>query len=208
MALDWKKNVSPSSVKGLFGKGGGVSAGSSYPSKTTMNLYVGDTKTADVRKVAVAGVALALLIGLFVKFGVLDQLAMLSQRQGELAEQQLLVDSMDASLDEYAAVKEVYDSYMVRYGGGSADAISLLDMVEQHVMNTARVTSLVLSDGTLTLTLYDIPLDTVGDLAKDLENQDVVTSVNVSTATTQKAEGQNTVSTLVITLAGSGNEEE
>jgi hypothetical protein len=42
----------------------------------------------------------------------------------------------------------------------------------------------------------------VGDLAKQLEGQDLVRTVNVSTATTQNAEGRNTVSTLVINLKG------
>ena len=74
-------------------------------------------------------------------------------------------------------------------------------------MNASTVTSIVLADNTLTLTLYNVPLDTVGNLAKDLETQPMVTRVNVSTATTQKAEGQNTVSTLVITLVNTGSEE-
>ena len=67
-------------------------------------------------------------------------------------------------------------------------------------MPVTTVTSISLADETLTLTLYNVPLDTVGNLAKDLETQEMVQSVNVSTATTQNAEGQNTVSTLVVTL--------
>lgn len=209
MALDWKKEVSLSSLKGLFGGKKGASKGSTaYPTKVTMNLYQGDTKTTSLLNVVIVGVILAVAIALFVKFGVIDQLALVSQKQGELAEQQSTLMSFRGSVEDYDEIKELYDSYMVRYGEGSSDAISVLDLVEQHVKNVAQVTSIVLSEDTLTLTLYDVPLDSVGNLAKDLEGQDLVSSVHVSTATTADSEGQNTVSTLVVTLNGFGDEEE
>lgn len=208
MALDWKKEVNLSSITGLIKRKGAASAGSSsYPSKTTMNLYQGEKSNTDVRKVVVVGVLLAVLIGLFVKFGVLDLLAQVSQKEGELASQQAIAMSLTSAGKDFDETKELYDAYTAQYGSASTDAIAVLDMVEQHVMNASTVTSIVLADNTLTLTLYNVPLDTVGNLAKDLETQPMVTRVNVSTATTQKAEGQNTVSTLVITLVNTGSEE-
>ena len=107
---------------------------------------------------------------------------------------------MQSATADYESVKATYDAYMARYGRGSNDAIAVLDMVEQHVMSASTVTSIVFSDNSLTLTLYDVSLVTVGDIAKELEGQDMVSAVNVSTATTQNAGNQNTVSTIVVRL--------
>ena len=200
MALDWNKEISFSSLLGSLRRGKGATGTGQYPTKTSMNLYQGDETSVDVRKVAIAGILIAIFIGVFVKFGVLDQLAILSQKQAELSQQQALASEMQSATADYESVKATYDAYMARYGRGSNDAIAVLDMVEQHVMSAATVTSIVFSDNSLTLTLYDVSLVTVGDIAKELEGQDMVSAVNVSTATTQNAGNQNTVSTIVVRL--------
>lgn len=207
MALDWNKEISLSTILGLFNGNKGPKVGSSaYPTKVTMNLYQGDAQTTDIRKLVATGVALTIAIVLFVKFGVLDQLALLSQKQGELAQQQSIAASLESGAADYDTVKEMYDSYMARYGGDQADAIAILDMIEQQVMPSANVSAIVMSDGTITLTLYNVSLDTVGNLAKQLEGQSMVSNVNVTTATTQNTEGKNTVSTIVITLVSAESE--
>lgn len=209
MALDWKQEISFKTVLDLAKSKKGPSSGNTeYPTKETMNLYQGDKKTTDIRKLVIVGVLFALFIALFVKFGVLDQMAKLSQKEAELAQEQRTASAMKTSTEEYNEIKELYDAYMVRYGENSTDAIAIMDMVEQHVMGQASVSAMVYSDNTLTLTLYNVPLDTVGNLAKDLEGQSMVSSVNVSTVTTQNIEGNNTVSTLVITLVGAESEAE
>jgi hypothetical protein len=203
MALDWKKEVKLGDLL-PFLKGGKKSGGGSttYPTKTTMNLYQGDVQTTDVRKVIVTAVLLTIGIALFVKFGVLDQIALVSQKEGELAQQKQIAMSLAQAYGDFDEVKELYDAYQARLGSAAVDIIAILDMVEDNVKKKADVSAIVIADGTLTLTLYNVPLDTVGDLAKELEGQDLVRRVNVSTATTQNAERQNTVSTLVVTLKG------
>lgn len=211
MALDWKQQVTFDSVKKLVklpGKGGDKGGGSTeYPSKTTMNLYQGDKSTTDVRKVVIVGVLLAVIIVLFVKFGVLDPLDALGRKQAELAQQEASLAAMKEGSSQYQEIKELYEGYMARYGGDQVDAISLLTMIEQLVMPRATVSSIVLADNTLTLTLYNVSLGTAGDIAKALEGQPSVKSVNITTATTQNADGQNTISTLVVALAGTESKE-
>ncbi len=204
MALDWKKEVSLDSVKQLFNRGAksGKAGSSEYPTKTTMNLYQGESGTTDIRKVVIVGVILFLAIGLFVKFGVLDQLDAVSRKEAELGQQEALLASIKGDAGKFEQIKELYDGYTARYGGDSVDAMSLLTMVEQLVMPRATVSSIVLADNSLTLTLYNVSLETAGDIAKALEGQDAVKSVNLTTATTQNVEGQNTISTLVVSLKG------
>ena len=210
MALDWNKEVSFDSVKKLIkrpGKGADEGGSTEYPSKTTMNLYQGDKSTTDVRKVVIVAVVLVIAIGVFVKFGVLDPLDALGRKQAELAQQEAALASMKESSGEFQQVKELYDGYMARYGGDKADAITLLAMVEQLVMPRATVSSIVQADNTLTLTLHNVSLETAGEIAKSLEGQPAVKSVNITTATTQNADGQNTISTLVVALANPESKE-
>lgn len=204
MAIDLKQEVSLSSIKNVFKRGGkgDVQSAGSVPTKVTMNLYQGDSKKIDVRKVVVVGVLLLIFIGLFLKFGVLDQLDALSRRQSELSQQQALLAQYKEQMPEYEQIREVYDVLRAQYGGDSPDAMSLITMVEQQVMPRATVSSIVYADNSLTLTLYNVPLDTVGEISKALQDHPSVTNVNVSNATTQNAEGQNTISTIVVTLAG------
>ena len=210
MALDWNKEVSLSSVTNLIkrpGKDADKGGGTEYPSKTTMNLYQGDKSTTDVRKVVIVGIVLLVVIGLFVKFGVLDPLDALGRKQAELAQQEATLATMKGSSAEYQQVKELYDGYMARYGSDDVDAITLLSMVEQLVMPRSYVSSIVMADNTLTLTLYNVSLETAGDIAKALEGRPEVKSVNLTTATTQNADGQNTISTLVVALANDKSKE-
>ena len=209
MALDWKKEISLSTILDLFGrKKKNVSTSSSdFPSKTTMNLYQVEKASTDVRKIVIVGVLLAVGIGVFVKFGVIDQLALISAKEGELAQQQTLLQATRSSNGDYENLKEVYDAYMARYGSDSTDVIAVLDMVEKRVMPKGFVSGIVLADDVITLTLVDVPLNVMGDLSKDLENQPLVSNATVSTSTTKTSEGEKNVSTLVLTLVTAKSEE-
>ncbi len=209
MALDWKKEISLATILDLVrpNKGEAKESGE-YPTKTTMNLYQSSKKTTDVRKVVAIGVLLVVAIGVFVKFGVLDQLALLSQKEGELAQQRALIAATQSgSSGDLGAMKEAYDAYLLQYGNGSVDVVSVLDVVDKYVKPRAEVTNIVLADGVLTLTLKDVPLNTVGDIARDLGKQkNLIASVNVSTSSTQKTEGQSE-SVIVAKLVGGSSEE-
>ncbi len=203
MALDWNQEVSLSSIKNILKKGKNASLGSGdYPSKTTMNLFQGEERKYDLRKLVLAGVLLLLILIALLKFGVFDQLAALSQKQTELAEQQALAAQVKAGTTDYAEVKDAYEAYTTQYGSTTVNPpISVLDLVEQHVMAVTTVRSITYADNSLTLTLSNVALDGVGNIAKDLENQDMVASVNVTTAANSNAKSANSVNaTLVIRL--------
>ncbi len=208
MALDWNKEVSLSTILDLVRPNTkGPKGTSEFPTKTTMNLYQGDAQTTDIRKVAIVGVLLALGIGLFVKFGVLDQLALLNQKSSELAQQRALITAATSGTTDYGAMKDTYDAYLAQYGPGSIDVVSVLNMVDQRVRPSAEISNIVIADGTLTLTLKGASLETAGRLANEIGKQKtLVSSVNVSTASTQKTEGESE-SVIVAKLVGSSTGE-
>ena len=208
MALDWNKEISLATIMDLArpGKGGGQGTGQ-VPSKTTMNLYQIERAKTNLRTAVLVGVLALVILAAFVKFGVLDPLGTLSAKQAQLERQQELLTKAAAGSEDFAEVKKLYDAYEAQYGSETIDAISVLDMVEQRVMGRATVSKIVLSDNTLTLTIEGVSLQTVGDLASEVEKEPMVQSTNVSSAATQEEGAENTVSTLVVTLVSQSEEE-
>ena len=185
---------------------GGDKGTSKLPSKTTMNLYVEEARGINLRKAVIMLVLGLLLVGVFVKFGVIDPLSTLAAKQQQLTEQQNLLTKAAGSISDYAEIKELYEAYVVEYGTGVPDAIEVLDMVEQRVMGQATVTGITLSGQTLTLTIEGVSLETVGSLASNLEKEPMVQGTNVTSASTQD-NVETTVSTLVVTLADAQGKE-
>ncbi len=202
MALDWNKNISLSTILDLVKKGdkGGKKASSEMPTKTTMNLIETEQSSSDVRKKVLIGILAAVVLIAFVKFGILDPFATLRTKQAELERQQAALAEMMGADGDYQDVAKLYEAYTKQYGNGSADAISLLDMVDQRVRPVAKVTQIVFADNTLTLTVEGASLQTVGDLASNLEKDPMVASTVVKSSETQQSASSTTVSTIVVVL--------
>ena len=208
MALDWSKEVSLSTIMDLArpGKGGGKGS-AAIPTKTTMNLYQVERAKTNLRTAILAGVLVLVIVLAVVKFGVLDPLSTLSQKQAQLERQQQLLETIASGSSGYEEIKELYDAYVAEYGGNAVDAIEVLDMVEERVMGTATVSNITLSGTTLTLTIEGVSLQTVGDLASDVEKEAMVEATNVTSAATQNDSAEDTVATLVVTLVSQSEEE-
>ena len=201
MALNWNQEVTFSSIKNFITRKKGEEATvSAYPTKTTMNLYQVDETKVRLSTIILAGVLGLVCVVALVKFGIVDQLTAVGAKQAELARQQQLLLEASAGTADYAEIAELYEGYTTLLNTEGIDAIGVLDLVEKHVKPTAAVSQITFSDYMLTLTLNNISLEQAGVLAKDLESQQMVQTVNVSTATTTKGEGKSVTATLVITL--------
>ena len=196
MALDWNKEVSFGNIFKRSNKAGS----SNYPTKTTMNLYVVERKT-QTNRVVLIGILLFLLVVLFVKFGVIDQYARLSAKEAELSQQKLNVSQAEAKLTNYDEVLATYQGFASTGDPNAVDAISVLDLVTSQVMPYANVSSIVLKDGVLTLTVTGVPLSTVGDLTSNLMVQDMVENVSVSTASNATKSTVGDTATITVLLS-------
>ncbi len=196
MALDWNKEVSFGNIFKRSNKAGS----SNYPTKTTMNLYVVERKT-QTNRVVLIGILLFLLVVLFVKFGVIDQYARLSAKEAELSQQKLNVSQAEAKLTNYDEVLATYQGFASTGDPNAVDAISVLDLVTSQVMPYANVSSIVLKDGVLTLTVTGVPLSTVGDLTSNLMVQDMVENVSVSTASNSTKSTTGDTATITVQLS-------
>ena len=200
MALDLKKEISLP-----FKKGGTSSKGASeYPEKTYINLVQVDKKALDLRRTVPIAILAALLVVLFMKFGIFDFYAQLGAKQAELNTEKTHLVALQSQLSDYNDVLEEYQGYQalsLNEGGLSVDALQVINLVDTCVAPVANVATMSLAGNTLSLSLTDVSLDGIGQLVNTLYQQPLVKNVSVSTATTRNADNENVTAAVTITLA-------
>lgn len=196
MALDWNKEIDFSALR----RGG--SSDSDYPSKTAMNLYQREGVTLSRGQALRYGILLVAFIALFTYFAVYTPLNAVSQKQAELSRAQAALAPISQQVSNYDAVQQEYNSYARATNSSGIDAAGVLNMIETQVKPKCTVGQITLKDTTLTLTLSDVSLDTVGSIVQDLGTQSGVSNVSVATAkTNQQDDSSGVVATLSITLS-------
>ena len=164
--------------------------------KRDINLAQTDRKGTPPKTAAAVAVCLALFVGLFCKFAVLDQLDRVwsSQRAADQAAQQLA--QLRQATENYDQVLEEYQSYTIARDALSSDAdpMACLDLVERY---------LIQADGLISAQISGVTLHQVSDIYQDLMANDLVKSLQVYTAETEedKTDGQVNAA-LTIDLTG------
>ena len=204
MALDWNKEISLGSLGKAKKKSG---TPDELASKTSMNLVSRDPAQTNPVTTAIVGVVLAIVIILFAKFAVIDQLAGVNALRGELAEQQGLLAAAQAELEEYDAVLAEYQSYSSADQAGLEypDALFVIKTINRVAKPYGTTTSVAVGQGVATVNIENATLREIGALAKELKEQAVFTDVSVSTAANKSAESKVEAS-LSIKLAGRGED--
>lgn len=169
--------------------------GSGLPNKKTMNLVIleknDNSKVTDI----VLIVLLVIVLALFVKFGVLDIYNKKKAAQEEVDAAQVELDQNRELLTRYEAVFEKFSHYFKAFLNEDelklVDRIELIDMLNEHLFNVAEMQSVNISGNTIGITFYDVTLEQVGQLAQDLSDNELVTNVDLQTATTNKDKNGN-----------------
>ena len=198
MALNWSKDISFSGLRKAAPK-----PKETYPSKTYMNLAVADKKTLELRKVIPTAIILVLVVTLFTKFGVLDFIAKVNEKQSELATQQQTLSSLQSQLTNYDAVNEEHQAYVstrLAADAASVSAIDATELVDSVIAPAATVISFDFKGTTLSLNLTNITLDSLGVLVSQLYEQPNVANVSVSTAATSQTAASDVTVAMVITM--------
>lgn len=175
-----------------------------YPTKTSINLV--DTEQARgnlLVQIALFVIALA-LIGVFAKFAVVDPLASSMASSNEVAAAQTHLDDLVAQNADYAELNAQYDRYVVpgltEEEQNLVDRDTVLDLLEQKVMNVGYLESLRVSSNVVTATCLGVDLSRISTLVESLESDDRVAHVTVSTA--QGENDSSTSATIQIVLKG------
>lgn len=194
--MDLKQEVSLGSLK--RGKA------PAYPTKTSINLV--DTEQARgnlVVQLALFAIALV-LIGVFAKFAVVDPLASGMESGNEVSAAQARLDALIAENADYEELNAQYDRYVVpglsEQEQNLVDRDTVLDLLQQKVMNVGYLDSLRVVSNTVTATCLGVDLSRVSSLVESLESDERVAHVTVSTAQGENDSG--TSATIQIVFKG------
>lgn len=194
--MDLKQEVSLGSLK--RGKA------PAYPTKTSINLV--DTEQARgnlVVQLALFAIALV-LIGIFAKFAVVDPLASSMESGNEVSAAQARLDALIAENADYEELNAQYDRYVVpglsEQEQNLVDRDTVLDLLQQKVMNVGYLDSLRVVSNTVTATCLGVDLSRVSSLVESLESDERVAHVTVSTAQGENDSG--TSATIQIVFKG------
>lgn len=180
-----------------------------YPTKTSINL-VDTEKTRGNLMVQLALFVIALvLIGIFAKFAVVDPLASSMASSNDVAAAQARLDALTAENADYAELNAQYDRYVVP--GLTAeeqdltDRDTVLDLLQQKVMDVGYLSSLRVVGNTATVTCLGADLNQISALVENLETDKRVSHVTVSTA--QGENDSSTSATIQIVFKGANDTE-
>ena len=182
-----------------------------YPSKVTVNLVMRERSGNSPRIVLPLFLVLAVLIGVFAKFAVIDRLAVAARAQAGLAAAQAELAQAQAANEAFDSVAAEYSRYF--YSGfteaelGAVDRMEILGLLETELMPRAQIGAMAVKGNVMTVNLSGVTLQGLSDLMRQLKDQDLVSGVSVYTAGTraEQSEGAGLASVVMtITLAQDG----
>ncbi|MDD5902006.1 MAG: hypothetical protein PUC58_01345 [Oscillospiraceae bacterium] len=161
------------------------------PTKKTMN-FSHHVSSFDLRKMMPAIIVIVIVIGLFAKFGIIDQLSRKTSAFAELSDIQTQQDVLNARLKDYPELEQQYGRYS--YGWMSEDEVSLVDrmevykLIESKIMDAAVIENFAVNGNVITMNMRGITLIEASAVVKDLESSDMVDSAYVYSAEAENAE--------------------
>lgn len=175
-----------------------------YPTKTSINLVdTGETRSNLATQLALFVIVLA-LIGVFAKFAVVDPLAEGMDSSAQVAEAQARLTALQEENANYAELNERYARYVVTGLTESeenlVDRDTVIDLLEGKVMRVGYLSSLKVSNNVAVATCLGADLNEVSKLVQDLETDERVAHVTVSTAQGENDSG--TSATIQVTFKG------
>lgn len=178
------------------------------PTKRSVNLVIRRNTRAVVERYAVAIVIFAVLLALFAKFAVIDRLALVraEERKAKALEQQMA--DLQESIADYDEVLRQYQHY---YPNSAQNALAeslacsqVLDLLEDTLLYETRILAVDYSGQTLKVAMAGADLNRLSVLMTQLEAQDSVSSVSLTTAAAK--DEQEPVAYLTIALITEGGD--
>ena len=161
------------------------------PTKKTMN-FSHHVSSFDLRKMMPAIIVIVIVIALFAKFGIIDQLSKKTAAFAELSDIQTQQDVLNAKLKDYPELEKQYGRYS--YGWMSEDEVSLVDrmevykLIESKIMDAAVIENFAVNGNVITMNMRGITLKEASAVVKDLESSPMVDSAYVYSAEAENAE--------------------
>lgn len=180
-----------------------------YPTKTSINLADTERTRGNLMVQLALFVIALVLIGIFAKFAVVDPLASSMASSNDVAAAQARLDALTAENADYAELNAQYDRYVVpgltSEEQDLTDRDTVLDLLQQKVMDVGYLSSLRVMGNTATVTCLGADLNQISTLVENLETDKRVSHVTVSTA--QGENDSSTSATIQIVFKGANDTE-
>lgn len=160
-----------------------------YPTKTSINLVYKEKKTGkNLTALALFGVFLVLL-AIFTKFMVLDQIAAVNAAENLLDTRQRQLSTLQRSNSIYDQVEAEYSHFGIGYLSQAErdrhDRVNMLDVIDEKVGISKGIRTIQISENTAVLSFLTLELKDMSTIVSRLEESEYVSYVTVSKATTE-----------------------
>jgi len=182
-----------------------------YSTKTYINLVQDKTET-DNRRAILLFLLFLVCLGVFVKFAVIDQLAMINRAEAAYRTIESQVQAARQTNSEYADVKKEYDEvtawYMTEEEKMEVDKSAVFRMLENDMMPYVGIQSVQIAGNTIVVQTDITNLQVVSRFLSALQNDSrngFVTVTTASASTDSSVTNNDITATVVITYGGGGN---
>ena len=172
------------------------------PSKKTMN-FVHHQSSFNPKKVLPILLAIVIVCGVFIKFGIMDPLEKKTAALNELSAKQDQLAAINSKLSGYSDLEKEYGRYS--YGWMNQTEVNLvsrmdvLDLMEKRIASKAIIDDIAVNNNVLTLNIHGITLEQASAMVKNLEESELVTSASVYNAVAEEAEEAKIFMSIILT---------
>lgn len=176
-----------------------------YPSKKTINLYYKEDKTTKPSTIALYVLFIAVVLLAVSKVVVFDRLDELAKVEKQLAESQAHYDEQMQKLNAYKEISSQYSRYSFSYLREDeilCNRMDVLDMLEKTVFLYSDVDNVSITEDVVAINFSGTNLEETAKLVQMVETFEIVSHVEVNTATLN----EDYATRMVIILAEAGGE--
>lgn len=172
------------------------------PAKRTMN-FVHHQKNFNPRYMVPLLLAVVLLLGSFLKFGIVDQLAKKEAAYADLASRQDQLLALLNELSDYNEVEVQHGRYSNAWMDESetnlVDRMAVLDLVEKKISPKAVIEDVAINGNVLNLHIHGLTLEQASRMVEEIELSQLVSSASVYTAVAEEAEEASIFMSIILT---------
>lgn len=176
-----------------------------FPTKVKLNLAQEERSVKNPKAQIGIFVIFLLLLGVFVKFMVVDKLSEAASAQRAYQNMQNQIQLLKEQNNSNKEVREKYSHYGYGYLSDEEkieqDRMEILDLIGSVAISRADIQKVEISANVATITIDKIQLKTVSAIVEDLEADERVSFVTVSTAGTDSGNKADVSATIVINFA-------
>ncbi len=179
-------------------------------SKTTLNLAMRDRDLSKSPVVILPLIAVIAVLAVLVSWAVGSQLARVSKAQKEVDDIRATIAQLRAAYADYDEVQAEYNRYTYKdYDRTIADRLDVLSLMERDIYPVCAVRDFSVAGRQLSLVLEGLTLESTSALINQLNSEELVDGVSVSTYDATSDTGTvYSLTNMVIVLADAAGEEE